>query len=58
MKQSLSEEKRELDVKIDKLTEFLKHSTIPQAEVYLLEGQLETMQAYSNILATRLAQGG
>lgn len=52
-------EKSELDEKIVKLTAFIYggsiYSTLPQGDQNLMLGQLQHMQQYSNVLATRIA---
>ncbi len=53
-KERVVEEKRELDIKLDKLTEFLKNPNVPQSD--LLNKQHQLMQDYSNVLAERLAK--
>lgn len=55
--QRVIEEKKELDIKRDKLTEFLKsgdRSKVPQDEQDRLNRQLAHMDAYSNVLAERI----
>ena len=51
------EEKKELDIKRDKLTEFLKGDTfknLSEEEQDRLNRQLLVMEEYSNILAERI----
>jgi hypothetical protein len=55
--QRVVEEKRELDIKRDKLTEFLKSPNrikVPQDEQDRLTRQLAVMEVYSGILAERI----
>ena len=55
--QRVVEEKRELDSKRDKLTEFLKSPNrikVSQDEQDRLAGQLAAMEVYSGILAERI----
>ena len=59
--QRVVEEKRELDMKRDKLTEFLKSPNrirVPQHEQDCLTLQLAAMEVYSSILAERIVHFG
>lgn len=59
--QRVVEEKRELDSKRDKLTEFLKspnRTKVSQDEQDRLTRQLAVMDVYSNILAERIVHFG
>ena len=48
-------EKKELDVKIDALTEFLsKDSNVTNLEKLRMQSQLVVMELYSGILASRI----
>ena len=56
--QRVVEEKKELDIKLGKLTEFLKgdlFKTIPAPEQVRLTCQRKCMEDYSAILADRIA---
>lgn len=49
------EEKKELDVKIDKLSDFLNRTAgLPQAEVARMDRQVIYMGLYSEVLAERI----